>query len=315
MQRDLGTFRSLAFNNFFFFVAMLVAGAVQNGLPPWSAYPFMALMALPLLFPLSSDPLEKIPSERMALWPLERRHRIGLRLASIVLSPVAWIAVLCALKLGGIGPALVLVAAATVKTRIPATNFVRFIPMLPGRLGGLITGNLRGMLSVLDTWLAILVSAVATAYRLTAHHPDPEALPILAMLVALALSTQTQSLFGLDRGSGATLNRMLPLSFREILLAKDIAWLTILIVLTAPLSLLPALTSGLAALAIGHHGSVKLRLPQKRWRFAAGRVALGALQVFAGACLGFAEMRRGSVWFFGAALLYGVSLWFYGRAA
>ncbi len=44
MQRDLGSFRSLRVNNFFFFVALLVYSALQSGLPPWSAYPFIALM-------------------------------------------------------------------------------------------------------------------------------------------------------------------------------------------------------------------------------------------------------------------------------
>ncbi len=67
-------------------MALLVVGTSESGLPPWSAYPFFILMALPLLFPLSSDPLEKIPAERLASWPLSRRQRTALRLASLVLS-------------------------------------------------------------------------------------------------------------------------------------------------------------------------------------------------------------------------------------
>jgi hypothetical protein len=70
VQRDLGTFRSLRVNNFFFFIALLAYGAVESGVTPVSAYPFIAIMGLPLLFPVSADPLEKIPAERLALWPL-----------------------------------------------------------------------------------------------------------------------------------------------------------------------------------------------------------------------------------------------------
>ena len=60
MRRDLGTFGSLKVNNFFFFVVLLVWGAVRSGMPPTSAYPFLLLLGLLLLVPLSSDPLNRI---------------------------------------------------------------------------------------------------------------------------------------------------------------------------------------------------------------------------------------------------------------
>ncbi len=272
-------------------------------------------MGLPLLFPLSSDPLDKIPPERLALWPLLRWHRIGLRAASLAFSPITWLVAIYAVRTGtGVFALLLLLGSVLVATRIPGLNFVGRVPLLRGRLGGLITNNLREMLSVLDTWLAILLSVVGTAWRLTGARADPEALPIFGMLIALALSTQTQSLFGLDSGSGENLYRILPLSRREILFAKDVAWLAVLVVLIAPLSVMAGLTFGLAALAIGHHSSVTLRLPQKRWRFAGGRLLPGgALQVVVSVGLGFIEMRWCVGAFFAAAALYGISLWFYGR--
>jgi hypothetical protein len=282
---------------------LLVAGALSSGLPPWSAYPFLGLMALLVLFPLSSDPLEKIPAERLALWPLLRRHRIALRGVSLILNPVLWVALWA-----GLAPGMILVAAALVKARVPETTIVRLVPMFRGRLGGLITCNLRGLLSVLDTWLAILLSLGATAYRLFGGLHDADAFRMMALLVALALSTYTQSLFGLDYGSGTTLYRLLPLKGWQILAAKDIAWLAVLIVLTATLSLPAALAFGFTALATGHHSSVLLHLPQKRWRFAGGRLLpVGALQILLSMALGFNEMLLP------AAALYAASLWFYGR--
>jgi hypothetical protein len=316
VQRDLGTFRSIKVNNFFLFTALLAYSAVESGLPPWSAYPFLILLALPMLFPLSSDPLDKIPPERLASWPIRPHQRLVLRLAGIAFSPIFWLALVFAMKTGSAAIAVILIAAVLVRPRLPQTNLLRHIPLLPGRLGGLITNNLRGILSVLDTWVALLLSVLATWYRLLTPNFDPAALPILAMLIALALSTQTQSLFGLDYGSGTTLYRMLPLKGRQILLAKDVAWLSVLLILIAPLNILPALTFGLAALVIGHHSSVHVHLPQQRLRFAGGRLLpAGALQIFLSVALGFAEMRRGLPVFFATAGLYAISLWYYGRTA
>ena len=42
-----------------------------------------ALLALLLFFPVSSDPLEKIPPVRLAIWPLARRAMATLRLVSV----------------------------------------------------------------------------------------------------------------------------------------------------------------------------------------------------------------------------------------
>ena len=67
IRRDLGTFGGLKVNNFFFFVALLIYGALNSGLPPKSAYPFLLLLGLLLLVPLSSDPLSRIPPDRLAL--------------------------------------------------------------------------------------------------------------------------------------------------------------------------------------------------------------------------------------------------------
>ena len=291
-------------------------------MPPWSAYPFIALMGLPLLFPVSADPLDKIPAERLMLWPIGKVQRLMLRLFSLALSPIFWLLLLLVAKkarwmglLAFLAVAIAARGAAGFARRVPRWNILRWVPLLPGRLGGMVTNNIRGMLSVLDTWVAVLLSAIALAYRYGTAHPDPAALPILAMLTALALSTYAQSLFGLDFDDGMTLYRLLPLGPREILLAKDLAFLMVLLPLVLLVDPLAGLTFGLVSLAVGHHSSVLMRLPQRRWRFAGGRMLpVGALQLLASVGFGFAEVRRG-VRFFGASVaLYLLSLWFYGRA-
>jgi hypothetical protein len=77
IRRDLGTFASIKVNNFFLFVALLIYGALNSGLPPKSAYPFLLLLGLLLLFPLSSDPLSRIPPDRLALWPFNPAQRLA----------------------------------------------------------------------------------------------------------------------------------------------------------------------------------------------------------------------------------------------
>jgi hypothetical protein len=327
VARDLGTFGSIKVNNIFLFVALLAYGALNTGLRPKSAYPFFLLLGFLMLFPLSSDPLGKIPPARMGLWPLTAGQRLGLRFASLALSQVVWIGVLILVKtarplaaLSFCGLAVGLQGAAALgrhaARRDPHWDLLRLVPQFPGRLGGLVRKNMREILSLLDPYAALLLSAGGGVYRLFGAHPDPAAFAIVGLLVALTMSTYAQSLFGLELGSGSgmTRYRLLPLGGWEILLAKDVAFLAILLVLLLPLDPAPGMTFGLVALALGHHSSVLLELPQQRWRFTGGRLLpVGALQAVGGLALGFLEYQRGLVVLLAAAVGYFVSLGYYGR--
>lgn len=323
LRRDLGTFGSVKVNNFFLFVALLMYGALNTGLAPRSAYPFLLLLGLLLLFPLSSDPLRRIPLDRLALWPLSPAQRLALRLVSLGLSPILWLTLILLLKtapelalffLGmAVGTQALIVLSNRLASRAPQWNPVRHIPRLPGPLGELVRNNMREMLSVLDPYLAALLSLAGSAYRFLGPSPDAAAFPILAMLVALALSTYAQGLFSLDGAVGMTRYRLLPLRGWQILLAKDAAYLGILLILVLPLSPLPGLTFGLAALGIGHFPSVLLRLPQRRWRFTGGRVLFGAAQILIGFALGYAEDHAGILYLAAAAAAWLCSTAWCGR--
>lgn len=323
--RDLESIGSLQVNNLFLFVALLCYGALNSGQPPKSAEPFFLLLGFLLLFPLSADPLGKIPASRLALWPLSSGQRVGLRLASLLLSPITWIGLLILLRTARPLAAIAFCAfAVTMQVtmalgrylvrRDPHWDLLRYVPRFPGRLGGLVRKDLRELLSLLDPYAALLIAAGGAAYRVFAAHPDPDAFAITGLLVALTLSTYAQSLFGLDLGSGMTRYHLLPLRGWEALAAKDAAFLGVLLVLLLPLDPGPGLTFGFAALALGHHSSVLLELPQQRWRFTGGRMLpVGALQAVGGMALGFAEHQRGPFVLAAAAALYGASLWYYGR--
>jgi hypothetical protein len=85
VQRDLGTFEAVKLNNFFLLVALMAYGAIESGLEPKSAEPLLLLLGLLVLFPLSSDPLARIPSSRLRLWPLDRKQsRCSVSLSSAI---------------------------------------------------------------------------------------------------------------------------------------------------------------------------------------------------------------------------------------
>jgi hypothetical protein len=313
VRRDLGSFRSLQVNNFFLFVLLLIYGALVSGVRPASSYPFLLLLGLLLLFPLSSDPLAKIPASRFALWPLSRGQTIALRAVSVVLSPVLWFALFIAWR---VQPSLLLAFIALaigsqVLGRVSVSSGGwRWMPEFPGPLGAFVTKDLRQMFSVLDTYVAVLIALGGVAYRLLAAHPDPAAFPIFAMLVALALSTYAQCSFALDGPSGLTRYGLLPLTGMQVLRSKDNAFFLLLAVLTAPLNLASGLAFGFAAVAIGRYPALRSRLPVVRRRFTGGRFVFGAAQMVVGAALGFAADRHGPAYLLGSAVLYAASLYF-----
>ncbi len=299
MRRDVGSFAALKVNNFFLFVLLLIAGNVAVGLPPRSAYPFLLLVGFLLLFPLSSDPLAKIPPMRTAVWPLAASQRTALRVVTVALSPLFWLTLALFLRTA---PSLAFAFLAMAAIMQIALALMRYAPSahgqstgwtiwFPGKLGPLIAGAVRQMFHVLDTYVAILIALGGCSYRFFYSSPDPAAYPIFSLLIALALSTYAQCLFGLDSQSAWTRYRLLPVHAREILFAKDAASLGVLLLLTLPLSPVAGLTSGLTALAIGHFPALRRRNPQYRWRFMGGRFAIGVAQIACGAALGLAAAK------------------------
>lgn len=327
VRRDVGTFGSLGLNNFFFFIFLMMYGAAESHMEPKSAYPFLLLVLIVLLFPLSSDPLDKVPPSRRALWPLTRSQRIGLRIASLLLSPVLWLAlvlflfkridapVAIAFLTALIGVQAIASLARTLASRGPRLRWtpLKWMPPLPGKLGGLIRNHLRQIFQVLDLYVALILTLSAVAYRLLAAHPDSDAFPILSVMVACAMSTYAQVLFGLDRTSGAMSRyRLFPLRGWQILIAKDIAFLVVVLVLVLPLQPLPGLSFALFALAVGHHTSVLEKIPLRRWRFTGGRPAIGVIQCIGGFVFGLSAYRTSPAYALISFAIYLLSLAFYG---
>jgi hypothetical protein len=316
--RDLRSYNSLVGNNFFLFV-LLLAQQLSASLF------FAMILGLLLLFPLSADPLAKAPPERLETWPLSKGGRVMLRLASLALSPAAWITVAVVAKTSSVAVgasflalALFIQALTVLSSRLlaraPQLDLLRWIPRFPGRWGGLVRKDLRQMLRVLDLYLALLLSLAGVSYRIFSPQVDKEAFPILAVMVVLALSTYAQCLFGLDWPDGWNRYRLLPLRGRHLLLAKDAGFMLLVLVLVAGLDPAAGLAAALAALAIGHHASIYTPVPQKRWRFTGGTLfPTGLLQVMAMFGAGVGVHRIPAIVLGGLLTLYVASVWFYGR--
>ncbi len=314
--RDIRKLNALAANNFFLFCFLALG---QSG-----AF-LQVILGLLVLFPLSADPLRKVPPTRLGLWPLTRGQGVLLRLASLCLSPAVWITtgllVWLASPLAGIAAfiaATLIYSLASSFARfsgvLPEVNLLRHIPRLPGRIGRLVQKNIREMLSLLDPYAGLVLSVAGVVYRLAASHPEAEAFFGITLLISLSLSTYAQCLFALDADTGFERYHLVPLRGWQILGAKDAAFLVVLLVLTAPFAPLAGLAAGLVALTIGHYPSVLGPAAQPRWRFTGGSsILLGFVQVvlmFSAATV----VYRTSVAFLGlCALAWAGSLWYFGR--
>jgi hypothetical protein len=190
----------------------------------------------------------------------------------------------------------------------------RRMPHFPGPLDQLIRKNLREMLTTLDFYCALFLSLATALYRLFGPPLPAEAFMAMTVLVTIALSSYAQCLFGLDGDGGWSRYGVLPLSGWRILAAKDVAFLLVVAVLTAPLAPLTGMGAGLMALAMGRRTSVLDPRPQTRWRFSAGASPMyGIGQVILMAFAASSIFLTSWLIIFPCVLFWAGSLWWYGQ--
>jgi hypothetical protein len=314
LKRERQTFKSIATNNFFVTCALAMGQA--GG--------FIYLLgAVVVLFPLSADPLRKIPDERLALWPLSHKERRLLRLLTPWLNPVTWglaalavWAVAHAESLGVLAAASALFAVGFLVPAVSAEpEFLHWLPSPGGAFAQMTRKSLREMMLTLDLYLAILLGASGFAYRLFAPSFPDEGRMVITLLTVLSLSSYAQCLFGLESKGGLTRYRLMPVEGWRVLAAKDAAFLIVVLIVTAPLAPLAGLASGLAALAIGHPVSLREGREQRRWRFSSGAsLGSGVQQVLAIAGAGVTAYRITAWILVPCCIACAASAWWYGRS-
>jgi len=314
-RRDWTAFQSLAGNNFFLITVFLLGKA--------GTFVYL-VMGLVILFPLSTDPLRKIPRSRLILWPLTPGEHWVLRLASPWINPLTWL--LAGLAIWGAGRVVsvgiwVAIAgvfvAAFFLSAVPlpgGAGFWRSVPPFPGPLNQLVRKNLREIFATLDFYCALILSLAVLAWRLFGPALPREAFSAMTVLVVGAMSSYAQCLFGLDGTGGLSRCRLLPVRGWQLLLAKDAAFLAAVVPLTLPLAVLPGLGAALVTLAIGHAPSVEHPRAQTRWRFSTGgTLGNGLVQVVALAMTASA-IASTSLWFLVPAIVaWAASVWWYGK--
>ncbi len=310
------SFGSIFGQNLFLFLIFVA-------LQPESAEFFLAILAFVLLLPLSGDPMQKIPAERRALWPVSQRQWRAIRIGSFALSPISWAALVLLFRTGWraggllVGCAAILLIATQAAKRIhiqPLWKTRLRIPAPSGTMGALMRLHWREMLRTLDPYVALLLTLCALLYRFSGKPLDPAAPRILSLVVVLALSTEAQVLLGID-GSGAERYRQMPIRGWQILLAKDLAFLVLTALLVAPLQVGSGLTAAVAVLAIGHYRSVTTPIPQLRWRFTSGVLFPdGVMQIAALFAAGNAVATLGWRIIVPCIAAWALSIWLYGRA-
>jgi hypothetical protein len=314
-RRDWKTVGSIGVNAFFP-VTLLMLGRAGGFL--------YLIVGLVMLFPASTDPMRKIPASRLGLWPLDRRDRMVLRAASPWLNPITWLlaglavwAVRGKVTAGLWGLAAGLVACGFLISDLKwagKSAFWRWVPAFPGPIGQLIRKNVREILSTLDFYVALLLSLAGLAYRIAGLGLPAEAFRDLGLLVVLALTTYTQSLFGLDGDGGLARYRLLPLRGWQILLAKDLAFLSAALMLLLPLEPLSGMAGAMVALAVGHSASVNHPTEQTRWRFSGGvSLPYSLLQVGAMAAAWGAVGLTSRWYFIPAVAIWSFSIFWHGR--
>lgn len=267
-RRDRQTIFSFTANNIAYIaLALLIAkDPVAMGF-------FGTIVGLVIFFPLTADPLRKIPAERLALWPLTKHEHWGLRAVSVLLNPLIWLlAALLVWRRVTLGlwalVAVLFVVGFSAPWRLlgPRRGAHRWLPSFPTHLNQLIRKNLRELLSTLDFYAALIFAIPAAGFRAAGRLPQDAFLP-MTLLVMLMISTCALSLFGLDGEGGFTRYRLLPLPGWQILIAKDAGFVLVSVLLTLPLNPIAGLAAALIALAVGHGISVERHGDEKRWRF------------------------------------------------
>jgi hypothetical protein len=315
VRRDAKTLGSFTGNNLFS-VSVLFLALADRGV----FLSLNVLIGMVLFFPLSTDPLRKIPPQRLAMWPISSGERWLLRIASPWLNPMTWLLAILVLRRSVTMGLWALIAGLfAIGFVVPSIPWVqrlgawRRLPHFPGPLDQLIRKNLREMLSTLDFYCGLLLSVGALIFRAKGTLPRDAFFP-LTMLVMLTLSSYAQSLFGLDGNGGLTRYRLLPVPGWQILAAKDAAFLLVTVVLCLPLSPLPGLAAALMALAVGHAASVNERSEQTRWRFSTGvSFGSGIIQVLIMALMAAATVYASPLMLAPCIAIYIWSTWWYGR--
>src|ERR1700689_4274384 len=211
MLKEMSSFSSVRFNNFLFCILFIMSAGFESRAPKaafWSTLLFQIVLLAPLLVTFSVDTQHRLPSERVATWPLTGTQRLLLSSVSFAFNPLFIVLFLGYLLWMGLAAGLFFLLLALIvqeavyavcrlpyKIRTPAGLNISRTPL---KLGGIAQEMWRGLQGTLDFWTALLIAVSGTLYRLFGRAPEPEAFPMLSLFVGIAMSTVAQRMLRLD---------------------------------------------------------------------------------------------------------------------
>lgn len=328
MWKELNSFSSVRFNNFLFCVLFIMSASVQQRRFQeafWETSLFQLFVLTPILITSSIDTQDRLPRQRVTLWPLTHAQRLLLTSVSFVFNPIVvvlfvgylfWMGVATALCFVLLGLLIHVATYATARLSWPDGLFNgSWLPILPLKYDGIVRVTVREITSTLDFWTALLIAACGTVYRLFGHSPEQEAFPMLSVLVAIAMSTVAQRMLSMDEGRAILRYRLLAIAGWKLLVVQDTVFLLLVGIMVLPLNLQAGLAFGFVAIALGRYPSLKQQAEQRRWRFIGGDPRFGVAQVLLGGAAGIGAARIGLsilayafVLYFGSVFL-GEALW------
>jgi hypothetical protein len=323
ISKELSSVSSVKLNNLLFCALFLMFGRGETPKDAfWSTLFFQLVLLAPLLVTFSVDTQHRLPSQRVATWPLTGIQCLFLSFVSFALNPLFIVLFVGFVVWMGFAVALVFVVMAlavhvTVYAisrvpsglRLPAAFSV---PRAPLKVGGIAQAMWREITATLDFWTALLIAVSGTLYRLLGRAPAAEAFPMLALFVGIAMSTLCQRMLDLDEGRALLRYRLLPVQGWKLLLTQDLIFLLLLGAMVSLLRERTGIAFGLVAVAVGRYPSLKQRRSQRRWRFVGGDPRFGVAQVILGGVAGIGAARIGP-WFLAAAVVLYVGSLFWGQ--
>lgn len=253
----------------------------------------LLLLAGVLLIPMASDPLSRIPRERLELWPLTARQRLLLRVASMGLSPLTSIVFALVWWRADFVSAVLALAALIGVALAGQLLEGGWMPRVPPIAALPLAGRqLRDAVPILDIWLAVLLALAAQFIGKRVPGVDAAMPFVMALLVVVALTSAMANQFGISHPEALLRHRLLGRPGWRVLGEGNLAFLTLAFVLVLPLAPVPGMAAAFTALAVGNYLSIASPVHQRRWRLAeGGSMALGIQQMVAALAAGVMTER------------------------
>jgi hypothetical protein len=135
----------------------------------------------------------------------------------------------------------------------------------PGRLGGLLKKDVRYFVRLLDVYFALPIVILFVIYLASNPEPSPSVFRAVLIILFLPCISLVSNCFGLDRPLGLDRYSLFPLSGRDILLSKNLAFVLLFTILVGAIFPLAVWKFGAGVTALGFIELVLMALAYLSW--------------------------------------------------